>query len=82
GRPFSQLAEFIETALPGVDGGAVERSINRAAEKRAVITETQVDLSPSSPAACGALGMGGVFGLFMAPAMLFLSQSTWGRHRK
>ena len=35
GRPFSGLAEFISRSLPGVDGSAVERSVNLAMARRA-----------------------------------------------
>ncbi|MEK6800160.1 MAG: hypothetical protein AABZ12_14455 [Planctomycetota bacterium] len=30
GRPFSELADFIELSLPGVDGQSVQRAVNKA----------------------------------------------------
>jgi hypothetical protein len=36
GRPFSNLADFVEQAIGGVDGASLERSLNKAIESGAV----------------------------------------------
>ncbi len=54
GRPFENLAAFVERGLPGVDGHALERAVNEATAKR------QIDASASGRAAgrlCGAFGL-------------------------
>jgi hypothetical protein len=60
GRPFENLVDFIEEGLPGVDGRALQRSINAAVNARAIGLVTPPRSSAGWPAdnLCGALGFG------------------------
>jgi hypothetical protein len=59
GRPFKELAVFIEKGLPGVDGAVVQRSLNKA------ISQREMGLVPSphtaqtipTPRLCGTGGV-------------------------
>ncbi len=59
GAPFENLADFIEEGLPGVNGLAVERSINAATAAREIGLVTDDDPLVQPPAArlCGVLGI-------------------------
>lgn len=59
GRPFSGLAEFISRSLPGVDGSAVERSVNLAMARRASARPSRDVRREHVPvvAMCGTLGI-------------------------
>ncbi len=78
GRPFERLADFIEMALPGVDGAAVERSINAAKTKRGPLVIKPAE-PPSNRLApfCGAMGL--ETGLLLA---LFVSFSLVSPQRR
>lgn len=56
GRPFEELADFIEDALPDADGEAVQRSVNQAAARRALGLVSNTVPTPSGPRLCGAMG--------------------------
>ncbi len=60
GGPFENLVDFIEEGLPGVDGRALQRSINAAVNARAIGLVTPPSASVRWPAGnlCGALGFG------------------------
>jgi len=69
GRPFENLADFIENALPGVDGAVLQRSVNELTAERAlgVIPSEDPSTGGNEPdrSLCGAMGSGGLalFGL-------------------
>ncbi len=59
GRPFSGLAEFIAHGLPGVDGQALQRSVNLAMARRGPVRnspDTRLERVLTGPI-CGALGI-------------------------
>jgi len=60
GRPFDGLAEFLELALPGVDGEIIQRTINEATADREIGTIIDAGGPPASPprtsVACGSIG--------------------------
>ncbi len=57
GRPFEELADFIAEALPGTNGAAIERSLNKAISDRDVgLVAPPAAAPPATPRACGALG--------------------------
>ncbi len=65
GRPFANLADFVERGLPGVDGLAIEQTINEATGDRALGLVTD-DAAPwPRPALCGALGAEALALLFL-----------------
>jgi hypothetical protein len=70
GRPFAELAEFIEEALPGLDGEAMQRTVNQATARRALGLVSNTPPYPSAPL-CGAAG-----GAFLAILSL-LSLARW-----
>ncbi len=74
GRPFQNLAEFIELGLPGVNGQAVQRSLNDATAKRALGLVPTATSSPlrRSGALCGAFGLEflALLPLWIAPAVI------------
>ena len=57
GRPFDTLADFIENALPEVDGAALQASLNKSVEDRAVglVNDGQGEAADRSRL-CGAFG--------------------------
>jgi hypothetical protein len=69
GRPFEQLGGFIELALPGVDGAAIERSIHLAHAKRSGASRQGIDAYAGSSARrmCGAMGLEGLLLLLLSP---------------
>ena len=78
GRPFENLADFIEQGLPGVNGVAFQRSLNAATASRSI----GLVIPEDSPARitgvrlCGALG-------FESAALLALGLiATLGRSRR
>ena len=56
GRPFENLATFIEEGLPGTDGQTVQRSINQAVAKRAYDGVSATTTSVATYPVCGAFG--------------------------
>jgi len=56
GRPFQDLADFIESGLPGVDGEVVQRSLNNATAYRAIGLVPSDDTAKAIPRLCGAGG--------------------------
>ncbi len=68
GRPFSELAAFIEQGLPGVKGAAIERAINETVDSlRPADSQSESPVANRRGAAlCGALG-GGVLGTMLLP---------------
>jgi len=58
GRPFDTLADFIENALPEVDGTALQAALNKSVEDRAV----GVDPSDGQGEAAGRSRLCGAFG--------------------
>jgi len=54
GRPFKNLADFIELGLPGVDGQTLERSLNQATS---MASDKPATNRPASTALCGSFGM-------------------------
>jgi hypothetical protein len=56
GRPFQDLADFIERGLPGVNGEVVQRSLNHAAARRAMGLVSNTLPTPPAPCLCGAGG--------------------------
>lgn len=67
GRPFENLVDFIEEGLPGVDGRALQRSINTVMNARAIGLVTPPRSSVRWPVGnlCGVLGFesAALFGL-------------------
>lgn len=62
GHPFSELASLVGTALPGVDGESLQKSINQAVAERALglVSAQEVqgeDTVTATPRWCGAIGM-------------------------
>jgi len=59
GRPFEDLADFIDLGLPGVEGVALERSINAAASARTLglVSEAPPPRASAGGGMCGAFGM-------------------------
>lgn len=78
GRPFNELAEFISRSLPGVDGSAVERSVNQAMARRASGRSSRDARREHAPAVamCGTLG---IVSLTVIGLGLFLMQLRLGR---
>lgn len=75
GRPFSELTALVGTGLPGVDGEALQKSINQAVARRAIGLVSAQDVSSEDTAAalpryCGALGVLPLLGLFMGLALM------------
>lgn len=74
GGPFENLAQFIDQGLPGVDGGATERSINAATATRAIGLvpqsgpSAQTRLSPCGFFGLESLGFAGLAAFYMALA--------------
>lgn len=58
GTPFENLADFIEHGMPGVNGIALQRSVNAVSASRAIGLVTPINASASRPAGrlCGAFG--------------------------
>jgi len=69
GRPFSELADFIEEAIEGVNGGSIETSLNRLIETR----DVGVIVSPRDTG--GGLGgaMCGAFGVELYAMLMFVA---------
>lgn len=71
GRPFENLVGFIEEALPGVDGAALQESVNAISKARSL---GLIPMSQSIPTAggslCGAMGAGSLALLGLGLAML------------
>jgi hypothetical protein len=59
GSPFAQLADFIESGLPGIAGGEVERAINTINMQRAVGVVGAQGMNGGS----GGFNLCGAFGL-------------------
>ncbi|MCH7886038.1 MAG: hypothetical protein IIC01_12435 [Planctomycetes bacterium] len=78
GRPFNGLAEFISRSLPGVDGSAVERSVNLAMASRAEGRPSRDAAREHVPAVamCGTLG---IVPLTLIGLGLLLMQLRFGR---
>lgn len=78
GRPFNGLAEFISRSLPGVDGSAVERSVNLAMASRAEGRPSTDAAREHVPAVvmCGTLG---IVPLTLIGLGLLLMQLRFGR---
>ena len=57
GRPFAELTDFVDQGLPGVDGLALQKAVNRAVERRAIqnVISSQTVTTPGG--LCGALGV-------------------------
>ena len=68
GRPFRNLAEFIGLGLSGLDGEAVQRSLNEATAKREIGLIPAASSTSPQPAwgLCGAFGLEGVALLSLA----------------
>lgn len=77
GRPFQNLADFIEHGLPGVDGRALQKSINSmtAAREIGIVPTDESSARTSGSRLCGAFGFEGVA---LAALALFV---TLGRSR-
>jgi hypothetical protein len=56
GRPFSNLAKFVEQGLPGVNGLTLERSINAATARRSMGLLKDDSAPPPRGTLCGAMG--------------------------
>lgn len=71
GRPFDNLVGFIEEGLPGIDGAALQRSVNDIAKARSVglVPANQVT-PPTAGGLCGAMGLGSLALLGLGLAML------------
>jgi hypothetical protein len=71
GRPFQELAAFIEKGLPGVDGEILQRSLNKATSQRAIGLVPSPDTARTLPAPrlCGAGGIA-MIGLFLSLGLL------------
>ncbi len=59
GRPFEELAQFIEEALPGVNGRTIEGAINKASARRSgdLAPPSDTPVIPSLPRLCGPGGV-------------------------
>lgn len=59
GRPFQNLATFVGDALPGVDGTAMQRALNRETASRiiGVVRSAGSSSEVSGRSVCGALGI-------------------------
>ena len=59
GRPFQDLADFIERGLPGVDGESLQRSLNKATTSRelGLVPPTDTVRAIPTPRLCGAGGV-------------------------
>lgn len=85
GHPFRELASLVAAALPGVDGEALQKSINQAVAQRALgLVYAQgiygEDTVTATPRWCGAIGM--VPLLCLAVLLLFVPRrrrATLGR---
>lgn len=72
GRPFENLAEFIEDGLPGVDGSAIEKTINgEITQSIAGLDDKPEGQTLPGFSLCGAFGIElMIFGLFFLPLRL------------
>ncbi len=72
GRPFEELAGFIEQAIPGVDGAAFQRSLHRAIARRdlGLVSQNGTRQPRTAKGMCGAFGLEGAITLALG---LFLS---------
>lgn len=59
GRPFTELAEFIASGLPGVSGGNVEKAVNQAVANSTMsnVQDANADQGVNVTRACGVLGV-------------------------
>ena len=71
GRPFGELAEFIEQGLPGVKGALLERALNEAMNPGSVPDSSgeTPSTNPRRSAPCGVLGAEAI-GMMLAPLAL------------
>ncbi len=78
GRPFENLADFIDEGLPGVNGTALQRSVNSATAARVI------GLVPAAapPTSRSAKGLCGTFGLESAALLIPALFLTFGRRRR
>ncbi len=80
GRPFAELAEFIEAGIPGAKGEPVERAINEAIASRAMVSQPDLE----SPAfvrrrlPCGVVGGEALLVLFMPLSVVSRCRSPKG----
>lgn len=88
GRPFQDLADFIERGLPGVDGETIQRSLNKAIADRELVLVPSHDTTRliPMPRLCGAGGaamIGLLFFLGLQLPRLTAHRETplsrWGR---
>ena len=72
GRPFENLAEFIEEGLPGVDGSVIEKTINgEITQSVAGLDDKPEGQTLPGVSLCGAFGIElMIFGLFFLPLRL------------
>jgi len=68
GRPFQELADFIDQAIPGVNGKSLQSSLNKLVDARDVIQVPPPNSQTPFGSMCGALGMESFLlaGLFLA----------------
>ena len=69
GRPFRELADFVELGLPGTDGASMQKSLNQAVAQRDVglVSSPTVQQVVPNAAPCGAMGVEMmVVGLFLS----------------
>lgn len=72
GRPFQNLADFIEEGLPGVNGAALQQTLNAAVARRSIGLVSEDDPNPTGARRfCGAFGfeLAGLVGLAFALAL-------------
>lgn len=78
GRPFSNLAAFIHTALPEVNGESLQSALNKAiAQTGGADPSPSV---PSTPSACGAFGVEAILLPFLVLACVPCCQPPRSRH--
>lgn len=78
GKPFENLAEFIEDGLPGVNGSAIQRSVNAATAARKI----GLVVSPDSTSGGTRSRLCGAFGLESAALLSLGLCLTLGRSRR
>jgi hypothetical protein len=75
GRPFSNLAAFIHSALPEVDGASLQTALNKAMARAADAPGEPPGPRPPSGGICGAMGAGPVLLLFGLSLWLFAART-------
>jgi len=78
GSPFENLADFIEPGLPGVNGKALESSLNAVTASRAIgfVASTGSSAHRSGPGLCGVFGVESAVAVVLCLLMM-LGRSRW-----